>query len=88
MGRRYRHRRHNILKRLWRNRAFRDFLAGTGARLMQLVFIFAGLYLVISGLIINPEGKIVMIRLVGGVICLCASFGVKYALGQIVRFRW
>ena len=73
--------------RLMANPMIRDFLVGTFGKVLQVVLVGAGLFLVISGLIDDPMGGLLIGRIIGGVLCLCASFGIRYALGQIVRFR-
>jgi len=72
---------------LMANPMIRDFLVGTFGKVLQVVLIGAGLFLVISGLIDDPMGGLLIGRIIGGVLCLCASFGIRYALGQIIRFR-
>lgn len=69
------------------NPMIRDFLVGTFGKVLQVVLVGAGLFLVISGLIDDPMGGLLIGRIIGGVLCLCASFGIRYALGHIVRFR-
>lgn len=69
------------------NPMIRDFLVGTFGKVLQVVLVGAGLFLVISGLIDDPMGGLLIGRIIGGVLCLCASFGIRYALGQIIRFR-
>ena len=60
----------------------RDFLAGTFGKVLDVVLTGAGLFLLIDGLIFTNVGKII-----GGVLCLSAGFGIMYALGRIIRFR-
>lgn len=74
-------------RRLMDNPMIRDFLVGTFGKVLQVVFVVAGVFLLISGLIDDPEGKLLVGRIIGGVLCLCASFGIRYALGHVVRFR-
>ena len=72
---------------LMQNRMIKDFLVGTFGKVLQVVLIGAGLYLLINGLIGDPQGGLLIGSIIGGVLCLCASFGIRYALGQIIRFR-
>ncbi len=65
----------------------RDFLVGTFGKVLQVVLVGAGIFVVISGLIDDPMGGLLISRIIGGVLCLCASFGIRYALGQIIRIR-
>lgn len=69
------------------NPMIKDFLVGTFGKILQVVLIGAGIFLVISGLIDDPQGRLLVGRIIGGILCLCASFGIRYALGHIVRFR-
>lgn len=69
------------------NPMVKDFLVGTFGKVLQVVLVGVGIFLLISGLIDDPQGRLLVGRIVGGILCLCASFGVRYALGHIVRFR-
>jgi hypothetical protein len=69
-------------RRLIGNPMIRDFLVGTFGKVLDVVLVIAGAFLLIDGLIFGSVGKII-----GGVLCLGASFGIMYALGHIVRFR-
>jgi len=60
----------------------KDFLAGTFGKTLDIVLTGAGVFLLIDGLIFGTVGKII-----GGILCLGAGFGIMYALGRIVRFR-
>ena len=75
-------------KKLVKSRFVQDFVRGTLTKIVQVALIGIGIYLLISGLIDDPDGKLLVGRLIGGVLCLCASFGVRYALGQVIRFRY
>jgi len=69
------------------NPMIKDFLVGTCGKVLQVVLVGVGIFLLISGLIDDPQGRLLVGRIIGGILCLCASFGVRYALGHIVRFR-
>jgi hypothetical protein len=64
------------------NPMVKDFLAGTFGKILDIVLTGAGVFLLIDGLIFGAVGKII-----GGILCLAAGFGIMYALGRIVRFR-
>jgi len=72
---------------LMENPMIKDFMVGTFGKVLQVVLVGAGIFLLISGLIDDPQGKLLVGRIIGGILCLCASFGVRYALGHVVRFR-
>ena len=80
-------RRYEKKRGLMENPMIKDFLVGTFGKVLQVVLVGAGLFLLISGLIDDPQGKLLVGRIIGGILCLCASFGVRYALGHVVRFR-
>ena len=61
---------------------FRDFLTGTVGKLLQIVFFLAGIALLLGGLFGGSGLGIVI-----GIVFLCMSFGVTYALGNIFRMR-
>jgi len=61
---------------------FRDFLVGTFAKILDIILVLAGVYFLIDGLVLGNTPKII-----GGVLCLAASFGVMYALRQRTRYR-
>lgn len=67
---------------LMKNPMIKDFLVGTFGKVLEIVLIGAGAFLLIDGLIFGAIGKII-----GGILCLGASFGIMYALGQIIRFQ-
>jgi len=60
----------------------KDFLIGTLGRLLMVVFTIGGILLLMAGLFGGSIGFII-----GGVVLLCASWGVRYALGHIIRHR-
>lgn len=60
----------------------KDFLVGTFGKFLQVILILAGLGLLLSGCTRGSGGY-----LIGGIFCLCAAGGVRYALGHIVRIR-
>ena len=60
----------------------KDFIIGTLGGILQIVFILAGLGFLLQGCAQGSGGSIV-----GGIILLCAAYGVRYALGHIVRIR-
>lgn len=60
----------------------KDFLVGTFGKILDIVLTGVGVFLLIDGLIFGAVGKII-----GGILCLAAGFGIMYALGRIVRFR-
>ena len=64
------------------NPVVRDFLLGTSGKIIEILLVGAGAFLLIDGLLFGSRGKII-----GGVLCLGASFGIMYALGQVVRLR-
>ena len=80
-------RRYKKKRELMENPMIKDFLVGTFGKVLQVVLVGAGLFLLISGLIDDPQGKLLVGRIIGGILCICASFGVRYALGHVVRFR-
>lgn len=80
-------RRYKKKRGLMENPMIKDFLVGTFGKVLQVVLVGAGIFLLISGLIDDPQGKLLVGRIIGGILCLCASFGVRYALGHVVRFQ-
>ena len=60
----------------------RDFLVGTFGKILQVLFIVAGLFLLIGGIF---GGSGVGIAL--GIVLLCMGAGMRYALGSIFRMR-
>lgn len=79
--------RRGLKERVMGNRMLKDFLVGTFGKVLQVALIIAGVSLLASGLAGDFAGRPFVGRIVGGVLCFCASFGIRYALGQIVRFR-
>ena len=61
---------------------FRDFLIGTFGKLLQVLFVIAGILLLIGGLFASSTLGIVL-----GIVLLCMSAGMRYALGSIFRKR-
>lgn len=61
---------------------FRDFLIGTFGKLLQVVFIGIGILLIIFSGLLGSIGYVVL-----GVLFLCAAYGVRYAIGYIIRHR-
>lgn len=60
----------------------RDFLVGTFGKILQVLFVVAGLLLLVGGLF---GGSVVGIVL--GIVLLCMGAGMRYALGSIFRMR-
>ena len=60
----------------------RDFLVGTFGKILQVLFVIAGLLLLIGGIF---GGSGVGIAL--GIVLLCMGAGMRYALGNIFRMR-
>ncbi len=60
----------------------RDFLVGTFGKILQVLFIVAGLFLLIGGLLGGSGIGIVL-----GIVFLCMGAGMRYALGSILRMR-
>ena len=60
----------------------RDFLVGTFGKILQVLFIVAGLFLLIGGLLGGSGIGIVL-----GIVFLCMGAGMRYALGSIFRMR-
>jgi hypothetical protein len=60
----------------------RDFLLGTFGKVLQIILVLAGAFLLIDGLVFSAWAKII-----GGIVCLGTGFGIMYALGQIIRLR-
>lgn len=60
----------------------KDVLVGTIGRLLQVGFVLLGVILVVWGLF---GGGVLMI--VGGVVSFCVAYGIRYAMGQIIRHR-
>jgi len=60
----------------------RDFLLGTFGMILQVLFIIAGLSLLIGGLFGGSGVGIVL-----GIVLLCMGAGMRYALGSIFRIR-
>ena len=60
----------------------RDFLLGTFGMILQVLFIIAGLFLLIGGLFGGSGVGIVL-----GIVLLCMGAGMRYALGSIFRIR-
>ena len=59
-----------------------DFLKGTFGKLLQLIFVILGFILLFSGIF---GGNLFLV--VVGILFWCASFGIRYWLGHIVRHR-
>jgi hypothetical protein len=64
----------------------RDFLRGTMGCALQIVLFVAGFSLigVGAGRGFDAFGKLLLVL---GILCLCAVFGIRYALGSIFRIR-
>jgi len=60
----------------------RDFLIGTVGKILQVIFVIAGLLLLFGGLFGDS-----VIAVVLGIVFLCMVGGVRYALGSIFRKR-
>jgi len=60
----------------------RDFFTGTLGKLIQILFLILGIMVLIGGIF---GGSVLAIII--GIVLLCASFGVRYALGSIFRMR-
>ena len=60
----------------------RDFLIGTFGKFLQVILVIAGIIILLIGLFGGSIGI-----LIGGILLLCASWGVRYALGHIIRHR-
>ncbi|MFC1988318.1 hypothetical protein ACFLVJ_00565 [Chloroflexota bacterium] len=61
---------------------FRDFLVGTFGKFLQVLFLLAGLALLLGGIFGSSTPGVII-----GVVLLCMSFGIRYALGGIFRVR-
>lgn len=60
----------------------KDILLGTVGKLLQIVLIGVGILFVIFG----GGGGNIWVAAIGGVL-LCVAFGIRYAMGHIVRWR-
>ena len=60
----------------------RDFLVGTFGKILQVLFVVVGLFLLIGGLFGGSGVGIVL-----GIVLLCMGAGMRYALGNIFRMR-
>ena len=66
----------------------RDFLVGTVGRLLQIIFALLGLGLVFVGLVgLSASTVLGVLCIIGGVLCFCAVYGIRYAIGHIIRHR-
>lgn len=61
---------------------FRDFLIGTFGKLLQVLFLLVGFSLLFGGFLGGST-----LGIFAGVVLLCMSFGVRYAMGEIFRVR-
>jgi len=61
---------------------FRDFLVGTFGRLLQVICVLAGGFVLLLALL-NWS----IWYMLGGILLLCAAYGVRYAMGYIIRHR-
>jgi hypothetical protein len=64
----------------------KDFLRGTMGCALQIVLFAAGVSLIGLGANHNFDavGKLLLVL---GILCFCAVFGIRYALGNIFRIR-
>ena len=60
----------------------KDFLVGTFGKLLQVLFVLAGIGFLIAGVF----GSSVLYIIIG-IVLLCMGFGIRYALGNIFRMR-
>ena len=60
----------------------RDFLVGTFGKILQVLFVVAGVFLLIGG-VLGGSG----IGIALGIVLLCMGAGMRYALGSIFRIR-
>lgn len=67
----------------------RDFFIGTLGKLLQVVFTIVGLgfVLVSFGSFISGSAALGGLLLFIGIFFLCGIFGIRYALGHVIRHR-
>ena len=60
-----------------------DFLKGTFGTFLQFCFVILGFILIFAGFFGGGNWFLIIL----GILCWCASVGVRYWLGHIVRHR-
>lgn len=72
---------------IWGSSFMKDFLRGTGGRILEIALLFAGISLTVRGCEAASE-QAAYAWVIAGIVCFCASAGVSYALGTIHRLRF
>jgi hypothetical protein len=71
----------------------RDFLRGTFGKLLQILLLIIGSIFMLFGFTScvfsggGGKGVAVVVFYILGILCYCASYGIKYWLGTIYRHR-